>query len=219
MKYDEEITKKILKELEDHPNIRRAVKKVGIDHSTYYRWRDSHKEFREKTNKSLSIGTAIGTEILEGVLFNKAQQGDFASIKHWLAHNSKKYMSIDRLLFYNGGDISRNKKGFGMTSVSKENDDGMDFFEDWYEQMYKIETEDDFRTANVTMDFWLQQIWQKYPELRMVFYSTYDGWKKEKLKKESLDRLKKLSNEKNLPTDDSLDSQGGLRHQSEDGDV
>lgn len=219
MKYDEEITKKILKELEDHPNIRRAVKKVGIDHSTYYRWRDSHKEFREKTNKSLSIGTAIGTEILEGVLFNKAQQGDFASIKHWLAHNSKKYMSTDRLLIYNGGEVSRNKKAFGIAPASKEISEDQDFFEDWYMKMYELESEFDFKTANTTMDFWLRQIWEKYPELRIVFYSTYDSWKKEKITKESLDRLRAVFNEKNLPTDDSLDSQGGLRHQSKDGDV
>lgn len=217
MKYDEEITKKILKELEDHPNIRRAVKKVGIDHSTYYRWRDSHKEFREKTNKSLSIGTAISTEILEGVLFNKAQQGDVPSIKHWLAHNSKKYMSIDRLLLYRTGEtieIKKNKKSFGMMVASKDNDEeeGKDFFEEWYRQMYELENEFDFKTANITMDFWLRQIWEKYPELRAVFYSTYDGWKKDKLTKESLDRLRAVFDKKNLPTDDSLDSQGGLRH-------
>ncbi len=219
MKYDEEITKKILKELEDHPNIRRAVKKVGIDHSTYYRWRDSHKEFREKTNKSLSIGTAIGIEILEGVLFNKAQQGDFASIKHWLAHNSRKYMSVDRVLLYDGvGEVRRTKKGSMQVSISSE-EEGKDFFEEWYQKMYDLEIEFDFETANSTMDFWLRQIWEKYPELRIVFYSTYDSWKKEKLTKGSLDRLRTVFDEKNLPTDDSLDSQGGLRHQSEDGDV
>ena len=219
MKYDEEITKKVLKALEEHPNIRRAVKKVGIDHSTYYRWRDSHKEFREKTNKSLSIGTAIGVEILEGVLFNKAQQGDFASIKHWLAHNSKKYMSTDRLLVYNVGEVSRNKKAFGMAPASKEISEDQDFFEDWYKQMYELEVKYEYDRAVLSMDFWLQQIWEKFPELRLVFYSTYAKWKEEKITKEAMDRLRKEMDGENLPTDDPLDSQGGLRHQSDDGDV
>lgn len=219
MKYDEEITKKILKELEDHPNIRRAVKKVGIDHSTYYRWRDSHKEFREQTNKSLSIGTAIGIEILEGVLFNKAQQGDFASIKHWLAHNSRKYMSVDRVLLYDGvGEVKRTKQGSRQVAISSE-EEGKDFFEEWYQQMYDLEIEFDFETATKTMDFWLRPVWGKFPELRMVFYSTYAVWAKNKINRESLDRLREQFSKDILPTDDSLDSQGGLRHQSKDGDV
>ena len=106
-----------------------------------------------------------------------------------------------------------------MAPTSKELSEDQDFFEDWYKKMYELEAEFDFETANRTMDFWLRQIWEKYPELRIVFYSTYDSWKKEKLTKESLDRLRAVFNEKNLPTDDSLDSQGGLRHQSKDGDV
>lgn len=239
MKYDESILNIILKELEEFPNIRRAVKKAGIDHSTYYRWRIMHKEFREKTNMSISIGRANGGEILEGVLFNKAQQGDLGSIKYWLSHNNRKYMHPDRLLVKEISQSKKSNKKFDMLPTPTEGiEEETEFFEMWFEEMYQLEIEFDYEQAGMAMNYWLQLIWKRYPQLQKAFHVSYRAWKENKIETNALRRLReRMQNgetgsfenidkayeeffaEENLPTDDSLDSQGGLRHQSEDGDV
>ena len=53
MRYSIDIEERIIKELEKVPNIRYICNKVGIDHSTFYRWLLRHPTFNKEVMVAL----------------------------------------------------------------------------------------------------------------------------------------------------------------------
>jgi hypothetical protein len=68
MKYGPKITNEICEELIKTPNIRYVSKKMGIDHSTFYRWMSHHHTFFKVVTSYLEIGRDRMNDVAEGVI-------------------------------------------------------------------------------------------------------------------------------------------------------
>lgn len=96
----EETLKKLVTELEKMPNIRYACSKVGIDHSTYYRWLGSDRKIHKAVMLAITLGREKMGDAAEGVIISGIQNNDMAAAKYWLAHNHERYISIERIAYF-----------------------------------------------------------------------------------------------------------------------
>lgn len=96
MKYKHDIIDKILEELRKIPNIRYACSKIGIDHSTYYRWMLRHPTFRKRVLTAMHVGKSNISAIAEATIINGVNNGDYKSSVFWLSHNELQYMQREK---------------------------------------------------------------------------------------------------------------------------
>lgn len=88
---DDETKKKLLKELEKCGNVFVSCSKVGINRSTFYRWKESDDEFRRTAEKVERLGRADNTDIGEHALMMNVKKGNMDAIKYLLRHNAPMY--------------------------------------------------------------------------------------------------------------------------------
>jgi len=100
MRYGPEIVQKILEELEKVPNIRYVCNKVGIDHSTFYRWMGGHFKFHKAVELALYIGRQKMNDAAESVIVNGIQNNDYRSATYWLSHNDERYIGVERVRYH-----------------------------------------------------------------------------------------------------------------------
>ena len=100
MKYGPNIIHRITEELKKVPNIRHVAAKVGIDHSTFYRWLEQHPEFHKAIEASLMIGRERITDAAESVIINGINTGDMRASTFWLKHNEARYIEPDRVMYF-----------------------------------------------------------------------------------------------------------------------
>lgn len=91
MRYGKDIIRTITEELQKMPNIRYVCKRVGINHSTFYRWMDKHFEFHQAVEQALAIGRRNINDAAEAVIISGIQNQDFRSSTFWLTHNTGRY--------------------------------------------------------------------------------------------------------------------------------
>lgn len=84
---------KILNELENNPIPSVAVRKVGISHSTYYRWIKEDSNFEHKARQAIDIGRSRFNDLAISQLIKKVQESDMRAIEYWLRHNDERYRS------------------------------------------------------------------------------------------------------------------------------
>lgn len=92
MRYGADIAERIIKELEKVPNIRYVCKKVGIDHSTFYRWLLRHPTFNKEVEIALFLGRAVISGVAETVVIKGVQAEDYRASTFWLTHQDPHYM-------------------------------------------------------------------------------------------------------------------------------
>jgi hypothetical protein len=85
------LKKRILEELEKSGNVYFACAKHGIGRATFYRWKNSNKDFKKKTDHALNFGRMNNCDIAQHSLMKLVREGNLASIKYLLAHNSPLY--------------------------------------------------------------------------------------------------------------------------------
>ncbi|MBV9159181.1 MAG: hypothetical protein JO019_01125 [Candidatus Kaiserbacteria bacterium] len=100
MRYGPDIVEQILDELRKVPNIRYVCNKVGIDHSTFYRWMDIHLRFHQMVELALYVGRQKMNDAAESVIINGIQNNDFQSAKYFLAHNDERYIGVERVRYF-----------------------------------------------------------------------------------------------------------------------
>lgn len=100
MRYGPEIVEQILEELRKVPNIRYVCNKVGIDHSTFYRWMDDHLKFHQMVELALYLGRQKMNDAAESVIVNGIQNNDYRSAVYWLSHNSERYVGVERIRYF-----------------------------------------------------------------------------------------------------------------------
>lgn len=100
MKFGPNIVRKVADELRKIPNIRHVSAKMGIDHSTFYRWMVKHAEFHKMVEAALMVGRERITDAAESVIFNGIQNGDMRASMYWLAHNSERYIPEERVRYF-----------------------------------------------------------------------------------------------------------------------
>lgn len=92
MRFGADIAERIIKELEKVPNIRYVCKKVGIDHSTFYRWILRHPTFNKEVEIALFLGRAAISGVAETVVIKGVQAEDYKASTFWLTHQDPHYM-------------------------------------------------------------------------------------------------------------------------------
>lgn len=88
---DEKTKNKLLKELEKTGNVQISCLKVGIDRSTFYRWRQSNKAFKRVADEKLRYGREANSDIAEQALMLSVKDKNLSAIKYVLSHNSPRY--------------------------------------------------------------------------------------------------------------------------------
>lgn len=82
---------KLLKELEEHPLVTRACKKLKISRATFYRWRDQDPEFRQQVELAEQKGRDKFNDFAESKLIENMNANLHQAIVFWLTNNSKIY--------------------------------------------------------------------------------------------------------------------------------
>ncbi len=96
MKFSSEIVSQVLKELEKVPNIRYVSSKVGIDHSTFYRWMAKYPSFTKRVTEATFLGKRAVCGTAEATIIKGVQNGDFRASTFYLTHNDPNYMQKDK---------------------------------------------------------------------------------------------------------------------------
>jgi len=81
----------LLEQLKLTPIIEIACKKTGIGKASFYRWRDSDKEFAQKAETALKEGVSLMNDIVESRLLSAIQDGNLTAIIFWLRNRNPNY--------------------------------------------------------------------------------------------------------------------------------
>jgi len=84
---------KLLKEVEKLGIVYTACLRVGINPSTYYRWKKKNKKFRAKAEEAEEIGGNNSCDMAEYTVMKNVKKGDEKASEFVLVHRSKKYKS------------------------------------------------------------------------------------------------------------------------------
>ena len=165
-------------ELKKTPNIRYVCKKVGIDHSTFYRWMSHHFSFHQLSSAALLEGRKLMNDSAESVIISGIQKGDIKSAKYWLSHNDARYASDSQISYMKHIDKVTLELLKEPIPVSKEA-----LFEklfDLYEEMRTHKPP--FKEAEIKkeLDRHLDFMFFDCPEVKDIFYMALEEWRTEK---------------------------------------
>ena len=178
MKYSKRIVHDICEELRKTPNIRYVCKKMGIDHSTFYRWMSHHFAFHQLSSAALLEGRELMNDSAEGVVISGIQKGDIKAAKYWLSHNDTRYSSQEQRGYMNHLNkitLELLKKPVPMSKES--------MFEKLFDLYEEMRTYDPpFKESEIKkeLDKYLDFLFFDFPEVKNIFYATLEEWKNEK---------------------------------------
>ncbi len=81
----------LLEALEESPNLGQALTRVGINRSTYYRWRQDDQMFALNADNAMWNGREKTADMVEMSLLSKARDGNVQAQKIYLEHNHPRY--------------------------------------------------------------------------------------------------------------------------------
>jgi hypothetical protein len=73
------------------PIVKVACEKIGIGHSTYYRWIKEDKKFFKDANEAISDGEQLINDLSESQLISLIKDKNFPAINLWLRQHHPKY--------------------------------------------------------------------------------------------------------------------------------
>ncbi|MBI2473942.1 hypothetical protein HYV70_05325 [Candidatus Uhrbacteria bacterium] len=82
---------KLLEYLEEAPNIGAALSRIGINRSTYSRWRADDEVFTIEADEAIGRGIEKTADNVELALLGKARDGSVQAQKYYLSNNHKRY--------------------------------------------------------------------------------------------------------------------------------
>ena len=176
MKYGPRITYQIGEELIKTPNIRYVCKKMGIDHSTFYRWMSHHHTFSKLVTGYIEIGRDRMSESAEGVIIGGIQNGDFKCATYWLSHNSPRYSSSEQEEYL--GSVS--KKISKMLDEETPENSSESLFEHYFDIYECMQAVFGLKKAKEKIDIFVKMICHGKPDLEDIFYASYTEWKNNK---------------------------------------
>lgn len=176
-KYNENLVKEFISELEKVPMIRQACSKIGIDHSTVYRWMIKHPDFFSKVQIALTIGRKNVTDAAESVILNGIQNKEFRSAAFWLQHNEYRYMKPKQGEYYDNLTYTTLKR---VEKIYEEDDRPR--FDKLFKLYDKIEREypDEPEAVKYWVNPYIDIFCEHDPKLIEVFHRAYQEWKKDK---------------------------------------
>ncbi len=84
---------KFLEILEKNPVLQIAYERSGISKATFYRWRETDKEFAKKVEESMAEGNGLITDIAIAQLISAIKDKNLGAIKFWLMNHHSDYAS------------------------------------------------------------------------------------------------------------------------------
>ncbi len=86
------LKRKILEILEEAPNLGAALSRVGINRSTFSRWREDDPNFSIEVNHAIERAIDHTADNVELALLSSARDGKVPAQKYYLHHNHPRYM-------------------------------------------------------------------------------------------------------------------------------
>lgn len=167
MKYNSDLIKQITEELQKVPNIRNVCLKVGIDHSTFYRWLTKHVTFHKEVLAALYVGRKKMCDAAEGVIIAGIQRGDRSSATYYLSHNDERYMGSEKALHHRMLDHT------DLKILKSETQPKYLTFENLFEFYEKTELAYESPLADRIMKSFIELYCFDDPKLIDIFYSAY----------------------------------------------
>ncbi|MCF7864939.1 MAG: hypothetical protein K9M11_00335 [Candidatus Pacebacteria bacterium] len=184
MKFSGDIIDKIVKELEKVPNIRYVCSKVGIDHSTFYRWLMRHPSFNKRVLQAQFIGRRAICGTAETVIIKGVQSGDFKASTFYLTHNDPNYMQRDKGEHYS--KIMNGEMNVIQSSIKYDGSNFESLFK-FLDDMTKSHGEE---SCTHIGRFMIEFFCDRDQQLIDLFHASYLDWKQEKAyRKEAEERL------------------------------
>ena len=91
LKKNEQLKNQLLEQLRRTPIIEAACQKAGISRQTLYRWKAEDPEFAKQTEKAVSDGRMLVSDLAESQLINAVKDRNFPAITYWLKHHHPLY--------------------------------------------------------------------------------------------------------------------------------
>jgi hypothetical protein len=82
---------KFLEILEKNPVIHVALERSGVSKPTFYRWRDTDKEFADKVEAAMREGKGFISDVAISQLINAIKTNNISAIKFWLQNHHPDY--------------------------------------------------------------------------------------------------------------------------------
>jgi len=174
MRYGPNIVKQMTEELQKVPNVRYVCKKLGIHHSTFYRWMGAHFTFHQSVETALTLGRKTINDAAESVIITGVQNGDYRSATYWLSHNHERYISVDRVQYYQY--LDRHDLEFIQKDVPRES-----IFDAMFKYYFLLEDKYSREQAKKIIDPFVDVVSHEDNELKKVFYAAYDEWKENRI--------------------------------------
>jgi hypothetical protein len=102
--------KKLIEILKESPNTSSALNRVGIDRSTFSRWKADNREFFMQVCDAVSEGIERTADNVELSLLNGARNGDVRAQKFYLEHNHQRYKPSRNILERDIGPLLTNDR-------------------------------------------------------------------------------------------------------------
>lgn len=88
----QQISKKVIDELSELPNVSLICKKLDISRQTFYRWKKEDPDFADEIENSLNCGIESISDLAESKLIENIKGGKQRAIEFWLGNNKKAYI-------------------------------------------------------------------------------------------------------------------------------
>ncbi len=177
MRFGDDITKRIISELEKVPNVRYVCSKVGLDHSTFYRWMNFHPTFNVEVLWALKIGREATNDAAEAVIIGGIQNKDMGASKFWLTHNSERFMHAERQKAHHDY-MGRAEELLEYFDPADESEPQEGTFEWIFQEIEKYEKKYGFERAWKTLKAPLTEHLENNEQLIEVCKAAYLEWKK-----------------------------------------
>lgn len=82
---------KFLEILEKSPVVQIACERSGVSKATFYRWKDTDKEFTSKVEAALHEGNSLISDIAIAQLITAIKTNNLGAIKFWLTNHHPDY--------------------------------------------------------------------------------------------------------------------------------
>jgi hypothetical protein len=174
MKYSEDLVAKFCEELKKVPNIKHVCKKLGIDRSTFYRWRIRHHFFEKAITDALYIGRESINDSAESVIINGVQNGDMKCATYWLSHNHERYIAVERVPYHQ--HLEKTDRIF-LQEPTPENSE----FDQLFKYHFMVQDMYGEKRANEKVRNIVEYFCHEDPELIDIYFATYAEYAKKRI--------------------------------------
>ncbi len=83
----------LIEEIKKVPIIRSACSRIGIPHSTFYRWKEADPEFNKAVEEAGTVGVGLVNDMCEAQLISAIRDKNLRAIEMWLRAHHRSYSS------------------------------------------------------------------------------------------------------------------------------